>query len=203
MQKLLIATHNQGKLREFRQLLADLDLEVTDLDAVGITYDVEETGTTFAENAILKARAYAEMSGLLTWSDDSGLEVDALNGRPGVYSARYGGPGLSPRDRYLLLLDELRAYPREQWTARFRCVVALALPDGTLHTVDDTLEGMITDQPAGEFGFGYDPIFYLPEYGATLAELAPEIKNQISHRGKASRAAKQLLRRLLANNALS
>ena len=197
MQKLLIATHNQGKLREFRQLLTDLDVDVTDLDAVGITHDVEETGTTFAENAILKARAYAEMSGLLTWSDDSGLEVDALDGRPGVYSARYGGPGLTPRDRYLRLLDELRAHPREQWTARFRCVVALVLPNGDLHTVDDTLEGIITDQPAGEFGFGYDPVFYLPDYQCTLAELTPEIKNQISHRGKASRAAKELLRRLL------
>ncbi len=198
MQKLLIATHNQGKLHEFRQLLVDLDLEVTDLDAMGITHDVEETGTTFAENAILKARAYAEMSGLLTWSDDSGLEVDALDGRPGVYSARYGGPGLNARDRYLLLLDELRAHSRQNWHARFRCVVALVLPNGELYTVDDTLEGVITDQPAGDYGFGYDPIFYLPDYQATLAELSPEIKNQISHRGKASRAAKQLLRRLLA-----
>jgi XTP/dITP diphosphohydrolase len=198
MQKLLIATHNQGKLREFRQLLADLDLEVTDLDAVGITHDVEETGTTFAENAILKARAYAEMSGLLTWSDDSGLEVDALDGQPGVYSARYGGPGLSARDRYLLLLDALRSHPPQSWRARFRCVVALALPNGEVHTVDDTLEGVITDQPTGEYGFGYDPIFYLPEYQATLAELSPELKNHISHRGKASRAAKQLLRNLLA-----
>jgi XTP/dITP diphosphohydrolase len=200
MQKLLIATHNQGKLREFRQLLGDLPLDVTDLDAVGITYDVEETGTTLAENATLKARTYAEMSGLLTWSDDSGLEVDALGGRPGVYSARYGGPGLSPRDRYLLLLDELRAYPRDQWTARFRCFVALVLPSGELHMVEDRLEGVITDQPAGDYGFGYDPIFYLPEYGATLAQLAPAIKNEISHRGKASRAAKALLRTLLAGN---
>jgi XTP/dITP diphosphohydrolase len=200
MQKLLIATHNQGKLREYRQLLTDLDLEVIDLDAVGITHDVEETGTTFAENAVLKARAYAEMSGLLTWSDDSGLEVDALDGRPGVYSARYGGPDLSQRDRYLLLLDELAAHPRHQWTARFRCVVALALPNGELYTVDDKLEGVIIDQPAGEHGFGYDPIFYLPEYQATLAELSPEIKNQISHRGKASRAAKELLRNLLTRD---
>jgi XTP/dITP diphosphohydrolase len=200
MQKLLIATHNQGKLREFRQLLADLDLEVTDLDAVGITHDVEETGTTFAENANLKARAYAGMSQLLTWSDDSGLEVDALEGRPGVYSARYGGANLSQRDRYLLLLDELRAHPRHQWTARFRCVVALALPNGELHTVEDTLEGVITDQPAGEHGFGYDPIFYLPEYQATLAELLPEVKNRISHRGKASVAAKELLKNLLNND---
>ena len=199
MQKLLIATHNQGKLREFRHLLEDFHLEITDLDAVGIEHDVEETGITFAENAILKARAYAEMTGLLTWSDDSGLEVDALDGRPGVYSARYGGPGLTPRDRYLLLLDELRAYPRESWTARFRCVVALALPNGELHTVEDTLEGIITDQPAGEHGFGYDPVFYLPEYNATLAQLQPEFKNQISHRAKASRAAKELLRELLSD----
>lgn len=195
--KLLIATHNQGKLREFRHLLSDLDLEVIDLEGAGITHDVEETGTTFAENAILKARAYAEMSGLLTWSDDSGLEVDALNGRPGVYSARYGGAGLSPRDRYLLLLEELRGYPRDQWTARFRCVVALALPNGEVHTVEDTLEGIITDQPAGEHGFGYDPIFYLPEYQATLAELQPAFKNEISHRAKASRKAKALLQNLI------
>jgi XTP/dITP diphosphohydrolase len=203
MQKLLIATHNQGKLREFRQLLSDLDLEVADLDAVGITEDVEETGTTFAENAILKARAYAEMSGLLTWADDSGLEIDALEGRPGVYSARYGGPGLSPRDRYLLVLDELKAHPRETWTARFRCVVALALPNGEVHTVEDAVEGVITDQPAGEHGFGYDPIFYIPEYQATMAEISAEIKNQISHRGKASRAARQLLQKLLADGTRS
>jgi XTP/dITP diphosphohydrolase len=200
MQKLLIATHNQGKLREFRQLLSDLDLEVTDLDAVGITHDVEETGITFAENAILKAREYAKLSGLLTWSDDSGLEVDALDGRPGVYSARYGGPGLSERQRYEIVLDELRPYPRQSWTARFRCVVALALPNGEIHTVDDTIEGVVTDQPAGEHGFGYDPIFYVPDYHLTLAQIAPEVKNQISHRGKASRAAKLLLKCLLAEN---
>jgi XTP/dITP diphosphohydrolase len=207
MQKLLVATHNPGKVREYRELLTDLDLEVTSLDAVGITQDVEETGATFAENAILKARAYADLSGLLTWSDDSGLEVDALDGRPGVYSARYGGPGLSERDRYMLILDELRAHPRQNcphqtWTARFRCVVALALPNGELHTVEDTVEGVITDQPAGEHGFGYDPIFYLPDYQATLAQLPPDIKNEISHRGKAARSAKQLLRQLLAQGKL-
>ncbi|MCC6457245.1 MAG: RdgB/HAM1 family non-canonical purine NTP pyrophosphatase [Caldilineaceae bacterium] len=198
MKKLLVATHNQGKVREYRELLTDLGLAVINLDAVGITQDVEETGTTFAENAILKARAYAELSGLCTWSDDSGLEVDALDGRPGVYSARYGGPGLSERDRYLLLLEELRAHPRPSWTARFRCVVALALPNGELYTVDDTLEGIITDQPAGEHGFGYDPIFYLPGYQATLAQIAPALKNEISHRGKAAQRAKQLLRQLFA-----
>jgi XTP/dITP diphosphohydrolase len=197
MQRLLVATHNPGKIREYRELLADLELDVVDLDAVGITHDVEETGATFAENAILKARAYAELSGLLTWSDDSGLEVDALGGQPGVFSARYGGPGLDERDRYLLLLEKLREHPRQRWTARFRCVVALVMPNGQLYTVDDTLEGMITDQPAGEHGFGYDPIFYLPSYQATLAELPPAVKNGISHRGKAARRAKHRLRQLL------
>jgi XTP/dITP diphosphohydrolase len=197
MQQLLIATHNKGKLREYRELLAELDLNVISLDEAGITHDVEETGITFAENAILKAHAYADMSGLLTWSDDSGLEVDALDGRPGVYSARYGGPGLSDRDRYLRLLDELRAYPRQEWTARFRCVVALVFPDGRLFTTEDTIEGMITDQPQGEHGFGYDPIFYLPQYQATLAQVSPSTKNEISHRAKAARSAKQLLRQLL------
>ena len=197
MQQLLIATHNKGKLREYRALLAELDLNVISLDEASITHDVEETGTTFAENAILKARAYADMSGHLTWSDDSGLEVDALGGRPGVYSARYGGPGLSDRDRYLHLLDELRAYPRQEWTARFRCVVALVFPDGRLFTTEDTIEGVITDQPQGEHGFGYDPIFYLPQYQATLAQVSPSTKNEISHRAKAARSAKQLLQQLL------
>jgi XTP/dITP diphosphohydrolase len=198
MHTLLVATHNPGKAREYRALLADLDIAVTYLDEAGITLDVEETGTTFIENATLKARAYAAHSGLLTWSDDSGLEVDALDGRPGVYSARYGGPGLSDRDRLLRLLDELRAHPPTTWTARFRCVVALAFPDGPVYTVEDALEGVITDRPRGEHGFGYDPIFYLPDQQATLAEVEPTVKNRISHRGKASRAAKELLRTLLA-----
>jgi XTP/dITP diphosphohydrolase len=198
MRQLLIATHNQGKLREYRALLADLDLQVLYLNDLGITHDIPETGTTFAENAILKATGYAAMSGMLTWSDDSGLEIDALEGRPGVYSARYGGPGLTDRDRFLRVLDELRAFPPAHWTARFHCVVALAEPDGRVLTVDDRVEGIITDQPRGEHGFGYDPIFYMPDFGATLAELDPALKNQISHRAKASAAAKQLLARILA-----
>ena len=198
MRPLLIATHNPGKLREYRALLADLDFQVLNLDDVGITHDVEETGTTFAENAILKATGYAAMSGMLTWSDDSGLEVDALDGRPGVYSARYGGPGLSDRDRLLRLLDELRSYPQPTWTARFHCVVALAEPDGRVKTVEDSVEGVITDRPRGEHGFGYDPIFYMPDHQATMAELAPALKNQISHRAKASQAAKQVLAQILA-----
>ena len=200
-QKLLVATHNPGKIREYQALLTDLALTVVALDEVGITQDVEETGTTFAENAILKARAYAAMSGLWAWSDDSGLAVDALDGRPGVYSARYGGPGLSDQERHAKLLEELRTHARQQWTARFHCVVALALDEQTVYTVADTLEGVITDAPRGEYGFGYDPIFFLPDQGMTLAEVLPAIKNEISHRGKAARAAKALLRRILAGDA--
>ncbi|HXF63278.1 MAG TPA: XTP/dITP diphosphatase [Caldilineaceae bacterium] len=198
MRKLLVATHNQGKIREYQALLADLPLTVTSLKDEGVTLDVEETGATFAENAILKARSYAALTGLWTWSDDSGLEVDGLNGRPGVYSARYGGPGLTDQERYRRVLTELAATPRERWRARFRCVVAIALPGGQVYTTEGTLEGQITDSPRGEHGFGYDPIFYLPALGATLAELPPELKNRISHRGQATRAAKELLHRLLA-----
>jgi XTP/dITP diphosphohydrolase len=200
MDKLLIATHNQGKLREYRALLADLPLTVVDLDAVGITHDIDETGDTFAANAILKAEGYARLSGLWTWADDSGLEVDALDGRPGVYSARYGGHGLSDAQRYAVLLRELGPIDPARWTARFRCVVALADPAGAVHTVDDAVEGIITDQPRGDHGFGYDPIFYMPEQNATMAELAPEVKNALSHRGKAAVKAKALLRTLVAKS---
>jgi XTP/dITP diphosphohydrolase len=199
MHKLLIATHNQGKLREYRRLLADLDLTIVSLDHVGITHDVEETGATFAENAILKARGYAALSYLWTWADDSGLEIDALGGRPGVYSARYGGPDLSDPERHAIVLAQLRPFPPSTWTARFRCVVALVTPDGRVTTVEDAVEGIITDHPRGEHGFGYDPIFYMPQFGATMAELDPDFKNRISHRGKASHRAKQRLAALLAD----
>lgn len=193
MQQLLIATHNPGKIREYQALLADLPLQVTSLQAAGIDRDVEETGVTFAENAILKATTYAAWSGLWSWADDSGLEVDALAGQPGVYSARYGGSGLTDIDRYRKMLTELAAHPRPSWTARFQCVVALAKPDGTVQTVTGAIEGLITDQPRGEHGFGYDPVFYLPEYNATMAELAPAVKNQISHRARAAALAKAVL----------
>jgi XTP/dITP diphosphohydrolase len=199
MHKLLVATHNPGKIREYRDLLADLPLEVTSLDAEGITHDVEETGATFAANAILKARSYAAMTGLWAWADDSGLEVDALDGRPGVYSARYGGPGRTDQDRYRTILDELQSIPRAAWTARFHCVVAIALPDGRVYTAKAAVEGVITDQPRGDNGFGYDPIFYIPEFAATMAELPSATKNCISHRGLAAVKAKALLHDLLAD----
>lgn len=195
MRKLLIATHNPGKIREYQTLLADLPLLVTSLRAEGIVDDVEETGETFAANARLKARAYAHQSGLWTWADDSGLEVDALDGRPGVYSARYAGPSATDRDRYQKVLAELQQYPERPRSARFWCVVAIASPDDEIFTTEASVEGEIITAARGEHGFGYDPIFYLPDLGKTMAELPAEIKNQISHRGKAATAAKALLQR--------
>lgn len=201
-QKLLVATHNQGKVREYRALLADLPLEVTYLDAEGVTFEAEETGHTFADNAIMKARAYAAHTGLLTWADDSGLEVDALGGAPGVLSARYGAPAArSDADRYRLLLERLDGVLDERRSARFRCVVAIAWPDGRVITADGACEGRIAHAPRGEHGFGYDPIFLVADcdYQQTMAELPPALKNQISHRARAAQAAREALARLLAH----
>lgn len=201
-QKLLVATHNQGKVREYRALLADLPLEVTYLDAEGVTFEAEEMGHTFADNAIMKARAYAAHTGLLTWADDSGLEVDALGGAPGVLSARYGAPAArSDADRYRLLLERLDGVLDERRSARFRCVVAIAWPDGRVITADGACEGRIAHAPRGEHGFGYDPIFLVADcdYQQTMAELPPALKNQISHRGRAAQAAREALARLLAH----
>lgn len=196
--RLLIATHNPGKVAEYRSLLADLPLAVTWLDEVGITEDVEETETTFAGNAILKARHYAGLTGLWTWADDSGLEIDALDGRPGVYSARYGGKGLTDADRYRLVLREMESVPDEERTARFRCVVALVQPGGKVATCDGTLEGTIARGPKGSNGFGYDPIFYIPSFRSTLAELEKGVKNEISHRAEASAHARVKLAEMVA-----
>ena len=195
--KLLVATHNPGKVREYREILADLPLEVTYLDAEGITLEVDETGATFAENAILKATTYARLTGLWTWADDSGLVVDALDGAPGVYSARYAGPGATDADRYRKLLDALAGVPWDRRTARFRCTVALAAPGGDVRTADGTCEGIIAFGPAGSNGFGYDPVFYFLEQAATMAQLEPEVKNRISHRGRAAQAAVRVLGEML------
>jgi XTP/dITP diphosphohydrolase len=195
--KLLVATHNPGKVREYQTLLADLPLEVTYLDAEGITLEVEETGHTFTENAVLKATTYARASGLWTWADDSGLEVDALGGAPGVYSSRYAGSGASDADRYHKLLDALTGVPWARRTARFRCVVALATPAGDVQTADGACEGIIAFGPVGSNGFGYDPVFYLPDRGLTMAQLPAEDKNETSHRGRAARAAETLLEAML------
>ena len=197
MRKLLVATRNAGKMNEYRELLQGLPVELTWPEAEGITLEPEEAGATFAENAILKARAYAAASGLLTWADDSGLEVDALGGEPGVRSSRYAGPGASDADRYRLLLRKMAGVPWERRTARFRCVIAIADPAGALHTAEGTCEGIIAFAPRGANGFGYDPVFYLPDRDCTMAELSPAEKNQISHRARAARAARRILEEML------
>jgi XTP/dITP diphosphohydrolase len=191
--RLLIATRNRGKKAEYADLLAGLDLELMSLPDLGIEDEVPEQGATFAENALAKARAYAALSGLVTLADDSGLEVDVLDGAPGVYSARYAGEGASDEDRYHRLLAELKGIPEARRTARFRCVIAVVWPDGRERIVAGACEGRIALEPRGEHGFGYDPVFYVPEYGCTMAELTPDVKNRISHRARAAEAARPLL----------
>jgi XTP/dITP diphosphohydrolase len=180
-------------LKEFRAIFADLPFHLLSLNDLKLDMDVEETGTTFAENARLKALAYAQASGMLTLADDSGLEIDALGGAPGVYSARFLGPDVSYEERFRSILEQLQGLPTEQRTARFRCVIVLAEPSGYYRSVAGVVEGVIADAPRGEYGFGYDPIVLLPELGKTMAELKPDEKNRISHRGRAARLARILL----------
>ncbi|HMQ33582.1 MAG TPA: RdgB/HAM1 family non-canonical purine NTP pyrophosphatase [Chloroflexaceae bacterium] len=193
MHELLIATRNPGKLREFAAIFDGLGLALRTLDELGIPDEVEETGETFAANAALKAEAYMAMSGLPTLADDSGLEVAALGGAPGVYSARYGGVKGEAQLRYLL--DQLRGVPWHERLARFVCVIALARPGHPTELAEGTLPGVIELEPRGSGGFGYDPLFYLLDEDATMAELPAERKNQISHRAAAARAARQILAR--------
>jgi XTP/dITP diphosphohydrolase len=197
--KLLVATNNPGKVREYGALLKGLPLTCTYLAQEGIDIEVEETGSTFAENACLKATAYARASGLLTLADDSCLEVDALGGEPGTRSARYAGQGASDADRYRLLLSKLEGVPWEQRTARFRCVIAVATPQEEVRTAEGTCEGVIAFEPKGEHGFGYDPVFYVSDYGQTMAELELEVKNRISHRARAAEGARKILQELLGS----
>jgi len=194
--RLLLATRNPGKVREYRALMAELPFTITSLAEQQITHDAAETGDTFEGNARLKARTYAQLSGLWAWADDSGLEVDVLDGAPGVYSARYAGANATDAANNAKLIAALQPYAQPDRTARFRCVVAIAAPDGAIYTCTDSIEGVIIDDARGAHGFGYDPHFYLPERGQTLAELPPHEKNRISHRGKAARAARRLLFRL-------
>jgi XTP/dITP diphosphohydrolase len=196
--KLLVATRNPGKVRELRELLADLPVEVTFPPEIGLDLEVDETGATFAQNARLKAQAFARASGLLTLADDSGLEVDALDGAPGVHSARYAGPDASDADRYRKLLAALEGVPPAERTARFRCVVAVATPEGQVRLAEGVCEGHIALEPRGEHGFGYDPVFQVDGLGRRMAELDPELKNRISHRGRALRAARPILEAYLA-----
>lgn len=195
MNELLIATTNLHKLEEYNAIFAGLPLVTRSLREVGITDDVEETGTTFEANARLKAEYYSARSGMLALADDSGLEVAALGGAPGVYSARYAGPGASDTDRINKLLKNLEHVPFHERLARFVCAIALARPDGTVEVVEGVLPGVIEMAPRGQYGFGYDPVFYLLDEDKTLAEVPPERKNQISHRAIAARAAREVLER--------
>jgi len=192
---LLIATQNPGKVREFRLLLATLKSPLRFPVELGLQLEVPEDGDTYADNARQKALTYAHASGLITLADDSGLEVDALDGAPGIRSARYAGG--HDADRVSALLAQLRDIAWEQRTARFRCVIVIATTTGALYTAEGTCEGLIAFEPAGQGGFGYDPIFYLPDYGCTMAQLPQAQKNRISHRARAVESAMPMLCRLL------
>jgi XTP/dITP diphosphohydrolase len=193
MHALLLATTNRHKLDELYAIFSDLPLTLQSLHEVHIDMDVEETGQTFAENAQLKALAYAQASGMLSLADDSGLEIDALGGAPGVLSARFSGRDTPYEERFRLLLEQLWGLTDEKRRARFRCAIALAEPNGYCRVVEGVLEGIIAEGPRGTRGFGYDPIFLLPELGRTTAELTPEQKNRISHRGRAAQFVRVLL----------
>jgi len=194
--KLLVATNNRGKLREYAELLKGIRLELTTLKEQGITEEVEESGSSLKQNAIHKATAYAKLSGLTTMADDSGLEVDALGGEPGPLSRRYAGDNASDKERNDYLLAKLRNVPREKRTARFRCVIALVTPDAKVKTCEGVCEGIIAFRSKGEGGFGYDPIFYLPELDKHMAELSLSEKNKISHRAKSALKVRRILERL-------
>jgi len=195
MSKLLLATNNQAKVREYRSLLQSLPYELVTLAEQGITTIVNEVGKSLKENARLKATLLAAESRLLALADDSGLEIGALGGEPGRLSARYAGENASDEDRVNYLLLRLKDVPREKRTARFRCVIAIATPDGEVEFCSGECQGFITFEPRGEQGFGYDPLFYLPELDKTMAELPLEIKNQVSHRGQAAKKVYQMLKR--------
>lgn len=193
--RIIFATGNEGKMREVRLILADLGLEICSMKEAGAETDVVEDGMTFAENAQIKARAVWEITGDIVLADDSGLVVDYLDGEPGIYSARYLGEDTSYEIKNQVIIDRVAEAPEGERTARFVSAIAAVLPDGTVLHSSGTVEGVIAHEPAGDGGFGYDPIFYLPEYGMTSAEIPIEKKNEISHRGKALEAMKAELRK--------
>ena len=188
MTKIILASNNKGKIKEVKEICKDMQVEIVSMKEAGIDIDIEENGTTFEENALIKAEAVMKLTGELTIADDSGLEVDYLNKEPGVYSARYMGEDTSYEIKNQALLDRLKGVSKEQRTARFVCAVAAVFPDGETYVRRETIEGYIGEKPAGENGFGYDPIFYIDEYNCSTAELTSEQKNALSHRGKALRA---------------
>lgn len=191
--KIIFATGNEEKMKEIRMILACE--EITSLQEEGIETHIEENGTTFEENALIKARTIGKQTGKITMADDSGLEIDYLNKEPGIYSARYGGEDTPYSIKNKMLLDRLKGVPDEKRTARFVCAIAVVFPDGREMTVRESVEGQIGYEERGQHGFGYDPIFYVPEYGCTMGEMEPEEKNKISHRGRALKEMKKQLQR--------
>ena len=197
MNKILFATSNEGKMREIRMIMADVNVEICSLKDMGLHVDINENGKTFEENAVIKAKALRPYTDAIILADDSGLEIDYINKEPGIYSARYMGENTSYDIKNANLIERLANARDEERSARFVCAIAALLPDGQLLITRETMEGRIAYEPAGENGFGYDPILYLPEYGMTSAQISPEEKNKISHRGKALRAKKEKLREYL------
>lgn len=196
MEKIIFATGNQGKMREVRSILSDLNVEILSMAEAGVNADIEESGATFEENALIKARAIAAKlsdQDVVVLADDSGLEVDYLNKEPGIYSARYMGEDTSYEIKNRNIIDRLEGVPKEKRSARFVCAIAAVFANGEDCVVRETIEGYIGWEPAGENGFGYDPIFYVDQYNCSTAQLSMEIKNQLSHRGKALRAMKEKL----------
>ena len=191
--RIIFATGNEGKMKEIRMILADLGVPVVSMKEAGVSADIVEDGKTFAENAAIKARAIMELTGEIVMADDSGLEIDYLDKAPGIYSARFAGEDTSYDVKNCILLDKLEGIPDEERTARFVCAVAAAFPDGSVETVRGTIEGTIAKEMLGENGFGYDPIFYVPEYGCTTAQMDPDKKNELSHRGNALRAMHRII----------
>ena len=194
MEKLIFATGNEGKMKEIRMILGDLDYEILSMKEAGITADIVEDGKTFEENAVIKARAIAELTQEIVLADDSGLEIDYINKEPGIYSARYMGEDTSYHIKNQNLIERLKDAKEEERTARFVCAIAAAFPNGEVLTTIGTIEGRIAHEEKGENGFGYDPIFYVLEFGCTTAELSEAAKNEISHRGNALRAMKEKLK---------
>ena len=203
-QRIIFATGNAGKMREIREILEGTDMEILSMREAGIEADIVEDGTTFEENAVIKAKevaklllqgAVTEHGGIIVMADDSGLEVDALNKEPGIYSARYMGEDTPYSVKNGNLIERLAGVPDEKRTARFVCAIAAVMPDGEVVTTRGVIEGRIGYEEKGDNGFGYDPIFYVPEFGCTTAQLTEEQKNRVSHRGKALRAMKEELRR--------
>lgn len=190
---MIFATGNMGKMKEIKAILGDIGEEILSMKEAGIDMDIVEDGSTFEENAIIKAKAVMERTGQLALADDSGLEIDALNKEPGIYSARYMGEDTPYEIKNSNLIERMKGVKGKDRSARFVCVIAAAFPDGEIITTRGTIEGVIAEEPAGENGFGYDPIVYVPEYGMTTGQMDPNAKNAISHRGKALTAMKKIL----------